>query len=228
MLRMLMFFSVVAYALAWPAAATPYWVAYEGNDFPENEGWTRSIHGGGADRWIEDGVFTIDSTASLDIDDAYTWDNITDPGPGEIFVAEWRLRVNEFINFYDVDFGIARSGTPGHIQFEFAQDHVLIRPAWVQIGVEPGVFHTYRFESAEMDWFTLFIDDQAAYTGQFESQSFLRSFVAFGDLVIGAASASNWDFVRFGVVPEPGTLGAVAAGGCLAVVIRSTRRRTKE
>jgi hypothetical protein len=33
-----MFLGVVAYALAGRAAAEPYWIAYEGNDFPENEG----------------------------------------------------------------------------------------------------------------------------------------------------------------------------------------------
>jgi len=41
MFRMLMFLAAVSYATAGIATAEPYWITYEGNDLPENEGWNR-------------------------------------------------------------------------------------------------------------------------------------------------------------------------------------------
>ena len=41
--------------------AEPYWFAYEGNDLPENEGWTRHTNNPIADRWLEDGSFFLDT-----------------------------------------------------------------------------------------------------------------------------------------------------------------------
>ena len=34
------------------ARGSPYWIAYEGNDFPESEGWERHAYGGGAERYF--------------------------------------------------------------------------------------------------------------------------------------------------------------------------------
>ena len=47
----------VAAAVAKPAMAEQYWVAWEGNDYPENEGWERWNHDPDwvADRSISDG-----------------------------------------------------------------------------------------------------------------------------------------------------------------------------
>jgi hypothetical protein len=54
--------------------------------------------------------------------------------------------------------------------------------------------------------YTLSIDGEGVFTGLFEDQSFLQSFLVWGDLANGAASLTRWDYVRFGVVPEPSSL----------------------
>src|SRR5262249_20346055 len=77
------------------ALGTPYWVAYEGDDFPEAEGWERHTSGGGAVRSLLDGVLTLDSLQSPLIFDDYFWRRQLNPGPQELFVCEWRVRVTE-------------------------------------------------------------------------------------------------------------------------------------
>ena len=65
------------------AHAEPYWIAYEGNDFPENEGWIYIWSTPRAIRWIEDGALAIDSRASGATNDWYEWRPDTlNPGAG--------------------------------------------------------------------------------------------------------------------------------------------------
>ena len=52
----LLFLTGLTLVLAASATAEPYWISYDGNDFPENEGWTRVLNEGGAERSIEDGA----------------------------------------------------------------------------------------------------------------------------------------------------------------------------
>ena len=100
-LALLCFICSALGALALPAGAEPYWIAYEGNDFPENEGWDR-IYGdeygpghGGAERWIEDGVFVLDGRRHPSIVDFYEIRREVDPSPGETFIMQWRVRVSD-------------------------------------------------------------------------------------------------------------------------------------
>ncbi|MBU0641599.1 MAG: hypothetical protein KKB50_22295 [Planctomycetes bacterium] len=88
------------------AGADEYWMTYEGNDLPENEGWDRSwgddqgaFHGDGAYRAADNGILTVDSLYDLRVYD-YAYLELpgqVDPDPGEVFVAEWRLLVDETI-----------------------------------------------------------------------------------------------------------------------------------
>jgi len=91
MRRLLVFLAVLSCAGYSAALAEPYWVAYEGNDFPENEGWGRrwgnwdgEFEGDGAVRTVADGVLTIDSMYDEGVYDyAYVErPGATDPGPG--------------------------------------------------------------------------------------------------------------------------------------------------
>ena len=67
---LLLFTAAALGTLVIPAGAEPYWIAYEGNDFPENEGWERYVTGPPAVRWLEDGSLFVDSRA-----DTHTADN---------------------------------------------------------------------------------------------------------------------------------------------------------
>ena len=95
----LMFLIVLACAslFATTARAESYWIAYEGNDFPENEGWTRITNGPLAERWIEDGTLVVDTTEDRHTCDWYNlYPSITAPAVDEEFILQWRLKIEEF------------------------------------------------------------------------------------------------------------------------------------
>jgi hypothetical protein len=202
-------FTVVAAlgALVAQAGAEQYWIAYEGNDFPENESWRREINAaGGANRWIEDGALVIDSLHNAAIWDTYVIDGISDPGPGERFIAEWRVLSEEMLFWYDAGVTIARTNTPGHLSIQIGIEDILVWREWEHIPIAPSQWHAYRVESDDMAEYTLSIDGERVFTGLLEDESLIRSFMLWGDMANGAASLTRWDYVRFGVVPEPHSL----------------------
>jgi hypothetical protein len=157
---MLVSLTVVSCALSTPAGADPYWIAYEGNDLPENEGWTRywgnqdgEYQGSGAVRTIEGGVLTMDSSH-----DPWLYDFVqvrrigeTDPGPGERFVMEWRLRV-ESADGYVGDPPITIKSDHGRIAgFVYQTDEIwAFYEGDTTIPITPGILHDYRFVSNDM------------------------------------------------------------------------------
>ncbi len=211
------------------ASAEQYWLTYEGNDFPENEGWERrwgnrqGSHQGGAIRTIEDGVLTLDT---LYDEGAYDFAKLVSPGlftpgPGETFVVEWRGMVDETLgDHYDAAVGL-RSDDAWSVGFGIFTDHVVRKlDAGVSIPITPGVFHDYRLLSTDMRTYALFIDDELAHEGSF-TQGNMASSIGWGNVVSGASSRSHWDYVRFGIVPEPCSISMF-----LVLSAFFTRRRT--
>jgi hypothetical protein len=192
--------------------AEPYWIAYEGNEYPEDVGWRRTYgdengpYAGGAERSLAGGVFTIDSMRHDQIVDFYRIQRLINPGMGEVFRAEWRVLVDPVSDADDAGVLVARDSPPGYVSFKNGPDGVLIKPGDVVIPLDPGVFHSFSVESSDMERFDLSIDGVPAYSGLFETNSLLQSYVFFGDSVQGARSLTHWDYVRFGVVPEPAVL----------------------
>ena len=84
--------------------------------------------------------------------------------------------------------------------------------AWL----DTTVFHTYRLDSVDMVDYTMIIDDAVAWEGFFVPGTVNSSIVVFGDRLVGSASGSQWDYFRFGVVPEPGCALLLAVGLFLA------------
>lgn len=216
-------------ALAAPAAATPSWVAWEGEDFPENQGWER-VYGnedgpqeGGAERTIQDGVLTIDSLRSNQIYDFYELDRPIDPDPGELFVAEWRVHILAIEgNPGTADSGVGIAPDDGGILglFYFVDRIESVAEGWFE-PIVPFVFHTYRIESDNMISYSLSIDGAVVRSGSWDLFSLNESFFNFGDGVQGARSLTEWDYVHFGVLPEPTT----AVLGALVGALAWTRRR---
>ena len=194
-----------------PSLGEPYWIAYEGDVFPENCGWHRRTMGGGAERYIEDGVFVLDSRPSTPSIDYYKieFNGALDPGEGEWFHACWRLRVDDLIGPADPTLSVY-SDDGAAVAFSFTEtgvrniyDYETVAPFM------PGVYHAFEFTSPDMVTYELRIDDELALAGDFY-QSFDGSWFGWGDEVQAAASLTHWDYVRFGVIPEP-------AGGILFV-----------
>lgn len=224
MLRMTIALLVIA-ALAAPALATPYWVAWEGEDYPENEGWERIIEGDGpADRTLEQGTLTIDSRWSTQISDFYQIDRQLNPSHGERFVAQWRVRINEVAGNVSYDPAVTMfSDDDWGLGFHFHSDGLSGTFEDFFIPFEPGVFHSFELRSADMESYELLLDGLHVRLGGFWEPAVSRSLIAWGDATRGAASSSDWDYFRFGVIPEPS--GALAMYILLGTAcFRGTRR----
>lgn len=204
------------------ARASPYWIAYEGNDFPENEGWPRRTSWGGAQRSLEDGWLVLDGRGDPRIYDYYELavPGGIDPGPGELFVAEWRVYVDHVLGLRDAGISFA-SDSNWEVGFLLSQDTVYsMYEIGVSVPFEPGQPHTFEMRSADMRSYVLSIDGVPALSGSLW-QGLWTSTVTWGDGGYNAASLSRWDYVRFGVVPEPGSM----AFGMVSALLLSTRTR---
>jgi hypothetical protein len=218
--------AVVAVASCSAAWATPYYVEYLGSsgDFPEAEGWTRIIYGGGAQRWFEEDSLVLDSRASTDIEEAYVMERpgqVDPSAPGEWFFMSWRLRIDELQGLWD----------PGVAVFSDDRRAVFLDFEWggvldpwaghVVATFEPGVFHDFELQSADMLTYNLFIDSTLSYIGTFTDPLIDSSRVIWGDVTSGGASLALWQRFSFGVVPEP---TSALAGVTLLAVARAAGR----
>ena len=208
MTRITCFMVALAFGVA-PASADEYWIAYEGDDFPENEGWTRTISAGGAERWIEDGALVLDGREDIMIGDSYSMLRTIDPDPGELFIMRLRLKIDELTSGHsDAAFAVS-SDESWRVGFRLSETHIFnADDLAMSASFEPGVFHTFEVRSWDMRTFELRIDDSLALTGPF-THIITASKVSWGDQIVGAASLSRWDYFEFGVVPEPGSAVAL-------------------
>jgi len=200
------------------AAGAAYWVEYEPASglFPEQAGWTRVIHAGGAQRYFDEGALVLDGRASIQIVDYYRMDRpgALDPGVGEVFVAQWRLLVDEVNELEDPAVTVF-SDDRWSVLFDFGEDHVrsFEEPGLVA-WFEPYVYHDFELRSIDMRAYELFIDGHLSLAGSFH-RLVSSSLIAWGDGVQGSASLSRWDYFRFGALPEPGALGLFVVPGTL-------------
>lgn len=220
--RGILLLPMLAFVVAFPLHAEQYWIAWEGNDYPENEGWERQITNGGATRSITDGVMTLDTTADLWSNDFYRLRRDIDPSAGETFRAEWNLRVDEVVGEIDVEPSVGIfSNDAWAIGLEFGRDHLeSVFESYQAVFYDPDTAHDFVITSDDMREYTLYIDGVVAREGLFVEVLTPR-FVAWGSGMLGASSRNHWDYFRFGVVPEPSTAAALV---CLSVIFVLRRR----
>jgi hypothetical protein len=128
-----------------------------------------------------------------------------DPEPAELFVMEWRLKVDQVTDDHIGDPGVAFfSDGAWAVGFRYAEDHLVsVFEGHQAIPIPAGLWHDYRLTSADMRTYDLYIDEDLAREGAF-SQVVSQSYAGWGDAVQGAASLHHWDYFRFGsVAPEP-------------------------
>lgn len=220
--------SLLAVVNALPLHAEEYWVAWEGSDYPENEGWIREGTGDRATRSLDEGVMRLDSLANENGQDFYSIYGASDPGPGEEFVVQWRLRVNEIVwdnPIFPYDPGWSLNSADGmQTSFVIGIDEFYDRLEQTRVSFEPGVFHEWEFRSANMRSFSITLDGQPVLSGEFFG-GLPYSHISWGDFVWGPTSNTEWDYFRFGVVPEPSSLVLMLASVCGA---RIGRRRNPQ
>jgi hypothetical protein len=212
--------AVCVLSLASRAGADLYWVSYEAKGtFPEEEGWQRHAYGGGAQRSFEDGCLVLDAGGVSGIIDNYCISGIADPGPGEVFRIEWRLRVDE-AEYIDPAVVVSSYGH-GLVNLTYTREAIYSPPEDVWIPIAPGVYHDYVLTTGDAVSYELAIDGEPVHAGQFVGP-WWESAVTWGDSFYAATSVSRWDYFRFGVVPEP---SAVLVFGLGALAVTSTRAR---
>jgi hypothetical protein len=210
------------------ARASPYWIEYEpGNGhFPEEEGWSRFTAFGGDQRSLEDGWLVMDGTADPRIYDSYemAMNGHLDPDPGELFIAQWRIRVDQVSAYYDPAVGIF-SDEKWAVGFDL--NRTTIHSAFedgVSATFEPDVAHDFEFRSSDMRTYVLSIDGVPAIYGNLWL-SLTPSKVDWGDEWYGIASLARWDDFSFGVVPECNSFILTACIATFLVVLRTRTRR---
>ena len=210
------------------AAATPYLIAYEGDVYPEEAGWERLASGGGVERSIDSGVLTLydPSPPTEGKSDAYRLDRIgkLGPGIGERWFAEWRMRTI-WDEFADVGVFIAEDAGLLALDFRLGETWFYSAKEDLLHSLDGTMFHTYRVESVDMLNYSLFIDENWIWNGEFLPGTTWSSTVFWGDQGFLVPSTSEWDYFHFGVsaVPSPGAFLLLAVGlGIMALMPKRT------
>jgi len=205
------------------ARASPWWVSWSGDSYPESEGWLHYATDPPAQRWLEDGKLFIDSRADWYIYDIYSQYRPGEMtlGPQEKVVGHWRIKVDDIIpaGSQVPGLGVA-SDDQWEVSFILGVDKIIsgYEPGnWAAF--EPGVFHEFYFESSDMRTYTLSIDGSPALEGDFFESFAYGPGIGWGHIT-SHKGLSEWDFVECGIVPEPGALSCMLAGFCILGLLR--------
>jgi hypothetical protein len=201
------------------AGATPYWVAWD-DGWPDAQGWTRGSSNPPAQQWLADGLLFIDSRTAGGYDGYYQEPANMSPGPGEAFLFEWRLRIDE------ITAGLHDPGVivtaPDYYAVAFYMRMGLIESVFESgrsAAFAAGEFHSFSLHSSDMRAYELYIDGVLALQGPFFAGSLPGPRVSWGDQSSGKSLVA-WDYVHYGVTPEPSTFAHVWALVCLSASLR--------
>ena len=204
--------------------ASTWQVSYEGNELPEQQPpWYRVYNPPGDTRTIQadpnnpgNHWLVIDSRADPMVDDWAEYDRpINLQGPQERFWSEWRIYVFQQTGLHG-DQGIDIKSDNGHsVTMTFGYDSLYCTDDYWTYPIAPGVFHTYRIESADLVTYRFWIDGAFVRTAPFFN-GVPDPHASFGDIGAGGnmRSLCEWDYFRFGVmqIPEPSPALSVLIG----------------
>ena len=210
-MRRFLITAVASIVLAGSATGDTYWIEYNAASgvFPEEDGsgWIRHKFDGGDERSFDNGCLVMDGMTIPGVCDWYEMpmNGALDPeGPGEMFVCQWRIRVDSLFGYYDPCVGIA-SDDSWLAGFSLSQDAIFSAfESGVSAPFEPNVPHTFELRSYDMRTYVLSIDAIEVIEGNLW-ESLSTSFVNWGDGTYPDGSLARWAFFRFGVVHAPVT-----------------------
>jgi hypothetical protein len=192
----------LALLAARPAKADPYWLASEGDDFPENEAWTHLCHPPVADRWIQNAALVIDSLADADTVEYVSTNRPLDPRPRDLLVCRCGLKGEQAIGYDDPGVSIF-SDKSSAVGFSLSEDTLFSSfQSGLSCAFAAGDFRAFELRSPDMRHYELYIDARLALTGSFWL-SLWSSQLSCGHVVDARASLSRWDYFRPGVA-KPG------------------------
>lgn len=231
-MKTLLLIFLTALCLQTESSASPYLVEWTADSglLPEQDGWTRvwgnwegPYHGNGANRTLHDGMLTYDSLYDEGVFDINRFDRQgqLDPGPGEILIVEWSLRVRQ-VTFREDPVVAVFSDEGWGVGFDFGVDYLSSGFEGYEVPFSPSVFHDYRLTSSDMRTYALYIDGVPVHVGSF-FHAFSQSWVDWGDGTQGSASVHDWTRLRFAVVPEPSGSACI----CVAVIACCVGRRAR-
>ncbi|RJP33475.1 MAG: hypothetical protein C4547_12295 [Phycisphaerales bacterium] len=205
--------AVVAFVLAMAVHGFGQIVSYEGDSFPEEEGWERRLRPHPPERWLEDGwlVFECqvwDPEYCQGEDEFYRWDLVEFAG-AQRFMLQWSAITDaprsEIVEVAPVS--CVASGYRGiHFHTTVAKDQVrfldtVLDPHWVEL--DPGV-HVFHLDLFGEHWYEWSIDGEVRVAERPEKQyPTADSFIIWGVRAACVDSVSAFDFVRFGIPDEP-------------------------
>ena len=202
-MKVIIVVAVLALAFAASAGAETYWLRYEGDDYPENEGWTRIWNQPFAQRAIEDGVFVLDASADRHTCEWYEY--YTDNGcawpmeavetgePSSHFFVQWNVEI-------DRSSGSDWGGTTvaffapdsSAVSFSLSEDTIrsLFEPG-VSAVYAGGVPHEFEVRFSDMQGYELYIDGSFAFAGSFYD-SIWSNKILFGEpIAVGLFSGGD-------------------------------------
>jgi hypothetical protein len=207
------------------ASAETYWVEWTGDAYPETEGWIRYSSDPPAERWLEDGRLFIDSRADWFINEGYAWlcPGMMTPAAGETFVMHWRVKVDEIIGYSDP--GVTVWSDDQHaLVLSMGMDFIESDEELTTAPFTPHQWHEFTLESEDMLSYQLYIDGVLSLEGAFYESAFSAPGPGWGD-ISSHRSLAEWDYVAFGIVPEPSSGLFVLAVICAAVLLRRSATR---
>jgi hypothetical protein len=217
-----------------PGWADEFYLHYDGNDFPENEGWNRFATDPPVVRSLWDGLLGLNAYGDISTAGFYfTGPDSFSVSDGEFLRVAWRMVTN----------GTGSGGvSPSDVSVWIANDQqgaavIYISPWFVTDGdyysyehvvaIAPREFHDYEFLSYDLRGYELYIDGALAFESGFRDHGAYSNNVSWGDTIIGMASVSAWDYVTVEVVPEPHSAVSLAAAGVVGASIARRRRRPR-
>lgn len=199
------------------AAAVPGFaqiVSYEGNSFPEDEGWERRPRPHPPERWLSNGWIyfraeVFDPKLCAGEDEYYRWELDGYAGANR-FMLEWavisdgpRSEIPDVAPSSCVaagQRGIWFHTTVARDQASFLLD--VRYPFWADL--EPDVPHAFRLDIYGEHWYEWSVDGDVRAAGRPEgTYPTADSFIIWGARAACYDSTTAYDFVRFGIPDEP-------------------------
>lgn len=201
---------------------------YDGNALPEEVGWIAFPHGTPEIK-LEKGIYiqTFDAPG----DQIFYHRSIAEFSDAPSFFAEWRVQTDVPASSLDtlqtraslVLFG--NTGVSYHFRFtDFEALFTRSDLSLLFVPITPGVLHTYRIELPDDDTYRFLVDgilvDSGAQPGAFPT---VASEIAWGGRFFAPSHTVQWDYIRYGVIPEPATATLLLIGTTLLTLRRKAR-----